>query len=184
MTASLPVWARAYEGFTFEESATVAGVELKLNGVGVRQVAWLKGYAAGLYVVRPGRDVQAILDAGSPVRVKLGLMLGVGAQEFTKAVRSGIRKNYSKADQAKLADRVEQFDAVMKDIGRVRKGDVVVVDGVPNQGLVIRLNDKIRGQHPIPGDDFVRAFVAIFIGQRPVDERLKAGLLMGGHGGG
>jgi hypothetical protein len=176
MGVYLPAHARSFEGFEFEEQSQLVQTPLQLNGVGVRQVAWLKGYAAGLYVQKMTREAQVILDAGSPVRIKMGLMLGVGTQEFTKAIKSGIRKNYSDTDQAKLADRIDRFDALMKDIGTVKKGDVIWLDGIPDKGLVVQVNGQARGQ-PIPGDDFVKAVLSIFIGQRPVDEKLKAGLL-------
>ena len=40
------------EGQPFERRVVVAGAELRLNGTGVRAVAWFKGYAAGLYLTR------------------------------------------------------------------------------------------------------------------------------------
>ena len=60
-TVALPLSAQGavkLEGFTFPGEVTVAGKRLLLNGVGVRQVAWLKGYAAGLYLTQKATTSQ------------------------------------------------------------------------------------------------------------------------------
>ena len=48
---------RVVEGQPFARRVALAGTELQLNGTGVRAVAWFKGYAAGLYLTQPGRDL-------------------------------------------------------------------------------------------------------------------------------
>ena len=43
------------EGLVFAGETTVGGSPLVLNGVGLRAVAWVKGYAAGLYLANRQR---------------------------------------------------------------------------------------------------------------------------------
>ena len=47
--------AAVIEGQHFDDRIRLADTELVLNGVGLRAVAWLKGYAAGLYLRAEGR---------------------------------------------------------------------------------------------------------------------------------
>ena len=154
----------------------VAGSELQLNGLGLRAVAWIRGYAAGLYLPEKASTPAQVLASTGPKRIQLKMMLDVEAREFIKAFDVGVRRNSSVAEQAALAERMAQFDRTIAHVGAVCKGDVVDLDFVPAQGLVLTINGKPRGQ-PIPGEDLYAGILKIFIGELPVDKKLKAGLL-------
>jgi len=47
---------------------------------------------------------------------------------------------------------------------------------VPASGLLIAINGRIRVA-PISGADLYEAVMQVFLGERPVDAKLKAGLL-------
>jgi hypothetical protein len=164
------------EGVTFADTARVAGTELQLNGVGVRAVAWFKGYAAGLYLTEKAATPERVVAAAGPKRLQLRMMQDVPAAEFIKAIDKGIGRNTPADEQPALAERQRAFDRQVQAIGKVRKGDVVDLDFTPGRGLEMSLNGKPRGE-PIGGGDFYAAVLRIFIGDRPVDEALKAGLL-------
>jgi len=78
--------------------------------------------------------------------------------------------------QPGLIDRMSQFDGQIQPLGKVRKGDTVNLDFTPGQGLLVSVNGRALGP-AIAGDDFYDALLGIFIGPKPVDDRLKAGLL-------
>jgi hypothetical protein len=61
-------------------------------------------------------------------------------------------------------------------VGTVKKGDRIDLDQDPTRGTLFALNGTLRGE-PIAGADFYAALLASFVGQRPYDKRLKAGLL-------
>ena len=57
-----PLAARQIAGVDLPESLTGAeGVELKLNGVGIRSKLFIKVYIAGLYLQNPSDDATSIL---------------------------------------------------------------------------------------------------------------------------
>jgi hypothetical protein len=58
----------------------------------------------------------------------------------------------------------------------VRKGDTVDLDLDPGRGTLFGLNGTLRGE-PVTGDDFYAALLRSFVGDKPYDKRLKAGLL-------
>lgn len=165
-------------GETFAASVTVAGAPLVLNGVGLRAVAWIKGYAAGLYLAAKATTPAQVQAVAGAKRLQMRMMQDVSADEFVKAVNVGIERNTPPADRAALDDRRAEFARQVHEVGAVKKGDVVDLDFVPQRGLVFTLNGKARGE-PIPGADFYSAVLRIFIGDKPVDQRLKAGLLGG-----
>lgn len=166
------------EGFVFAADAQVGGSPLVLNGVGLRAVAWFKGYAAGLYLAKRAANASAVIAAPGAKRLDIRMLQDVGMEEFSKALHRGVGRNHSAAEVTKLQERVNRFDALLMGIVKVKKKDVVTIDWVPGTGTVLMLNGKQRGE-PVAGEDFYAAFLRIFIGDKISDEELKAGLLGG-----
>lgn len=172
----LPAQALVVDGIAFEDAARVGGRELRLNGVGFRAVASFKGYAAGLYLSEPARTPAEVAALPGPKRLQLRMLLDVPSAEFAKAFRKGVERNTAAAERPALAERVQAFDQLVLSLGQVRKGDLVNLDFVPGQGLVMSVNGKLRGL-PVPGEDLYAALLRSFLGERPYDRALKAGLL-------
>lgn len=181
LLAGLPMAGRAapenpIAGVRFEPQVQLAGQSLQLNGTGLRAVAWFKGYAAGLYLTRPAASPEAVLATPGAKRLQMRMLVDVPVGEFIKAFDKGVNRNTPEAQHPKLADRMAQFDALLQPLGTVNKGDLVNLDLVPGQGLQFWLNGRQLGA-AIPGDDFYAALLLIFLGDKPVDKSLKAGLL-------
>lgn len=170
--------ARRVAGVDFAERVTVAGAELQLNGVGLRAIPLLTGYAAGLYLDQRATATQAVLANPGPKRLQLRMMLDVDTREFVKAVDKGVARNTPAALQPGLSQRVARFNAMLRSVGKVVSGDVVDIDFHPAVGTVLWHNGRRHGES-IAGADFYAAVLNIFIGSRPVDPELKTGLLGG-----
>ena len=176
LLACSAVRAASIAGVNFEDRIRVADTDLVLNGTGLRAVLMFKGYAAGLYLAKKARTPEQVLATPGAKRVQMKMLLDVEAKEFVKAIDVGIKRNSSEAQQAALKDRMAQFDRNVAQIGTVKKGDVVNLDFIPARGLLLTLNGQPRGE-PIAGDDLYAGVLKIFIGELPVDKKLKAGLL-------
>jgi len=182
--ACLPWAARAQppaagvkvEGQQFDAVAKVAGTELQLNGAGLRAVAWFKAFAAGLYLARPARSAQEATALAGPKRLQLRMLRELPAVEFNKAVHKGVARNVSEAQLQALQARLDQFGAQVDAVGKLKAGDVVDLDHEPGRGTAMKLNGTLRGA-AIEGDDFFAALLLSFVGERPYDPKLKAGLL-------
>lgn len=171
--------AARLEGQRFDDTAVVADRTLRLNGLGLRGVAWIKAFVAGLYLAAPTRDPGQAMAMQGPKRLRLKMMLEAPSQEFSKAIAKGVRKNESDRVQAQMADRVKTFIAHVDGMGTLKVGDTLDLDWLPGKGLQLRLNNRAVGQ-PVEGEDFYRTLLKIFIGDKPVDPRMKEGLLRGG----
>ena len=178
--AAARVWADdarvQVEGQSFDSSADVFGTALRLNGTGLRAVAWFKGFVAGLYLSEGATSAAQALAAPGPKRVQLRLLHEVPAVELTKAVRKGVNKNSTLQEQQALQRRLDQFDTQFAALKTLRTGDVIDLDLDPGRGLQLRLNGKPLGAM-IAGDDFYAGVLRSFVGDKPYDEKLKAGLL-------
>ena len=164
------------EGYTFAAQIKLGGSELVLNGTGVRAVAWIKGYAAGLYLAQKATDPQAVQALPGPKRLRMAMLQDVPATEFSKAFVKGVSRNTEAAELERLQARIQQFAQWIEDGGQVRKSDVIDLDYVPAEGTLLTVNGQRRGK-VLPGEDFYSALLRSFVGQRPFDAKLKAGLL-------
>lgn len=174
--AQAPAVGRKVEGQQFDAVAQVAGSELRLNGAGVRAVAWFKAFAAGLYLARPVRSAQEATALAGPKRLQLRMLRELPAVEFNKAVHKGVARNVSVAQLQALQVRLDQFGAQVDALGQLKSGDVVDLDHEPGRGMAMKLNGTLRGV-AIQGDDFYVALLLSFLGERPYDPKLKASLL-------
>lgn len=173
---ALSAQAARIEGQTFEDRIRLADTELTLNGVGLRAVAWLKGYAAGLYLPQKASTPAAVLAQKGAKRVQLRMLLDVGSEEFRKAWDKGMKRNHSAAEYEPMQERIAKFSATIGAIGKLKKGDVIDLDYLPGKGLQLSLNGTPRGE-AVSGEDLYAGLLKIFVGNVPVDARLKAGLL-------
>jgi hypothetical protein len=178
LAAACSTQAARIDDQTFDDRIRLADSSLVLNGLGLRAVAWLKGYAAGLYLAEKAATPAAVLASKGPKRLQMKMMVAVNSAEFVKAFGKGMRRNHTEAEQAALAARMAQFDRTVAALGELKKGDVIDLDWLPARGLVLSLNGRARGE-AIAGEDFYGGLLKIFIGRDPVDAKLKAGLLGG-----
>lgn len=182
---SLALWAAAalpqanaasLEGLRFEDAVKVANRELQLNGLGVRAVFIFKAYVAGLYLGNKTSVSQEVLHQPGPKRIQMRMLMEIGAPDIKKALVDGMQKNVSEAQWAAMQDRVAQFTRTIESIGVAKPGDTINLDYVPERGLMLAVNDVTKGS-AISGTDFYNALLEIFVGDNPVDTRLKKGML-------
>ncbi len=165
--------------------AEVAGVKLEeqiqpgnlvLNGAGLRKRLFFKVYAIGLYLPKKTGNAEAAVASPGPKRVAIHMLRDVGADTFTEALADGIRANHSDAEAQALEPRVKQLGAVIAEIKEAKKGMAIALDWSGETRLLV--NGKPVGR-PIAGEDFYRALLRIWIGDKPVQDDLKKALLGG-----
>lgn len=180
IAALLPLAALAAEvaGVKLDDRARIdaGGPELVLNGAGVRTRIVVKVYVAGLYLTEKKAAAADAIALGGPKRVSITMLRDVGAQQFNDALVDGFRANNPAADVEKLKGALDELSAIMNALGEAKKGDVIALDFAPGTGTRVLVNGAAKGR-PIAGDEFYRALLRIWLGERPVDGDLKKGLL-------
>jgi len=164
------------EDQTFPGDARVAGTPLQLNGVGLRAAFIYKVYLAGLYLPTKAATGAEVLAQAGAKRVQMRMLMDGPSDEFAKAFTGGIAKRTPADQVAAMQDRIDAFDRTLRSVGNVKKGDIVNLDFAPAVGLTMTVNGKPFGT-PVPGADLYAALLDIFVGDRPVDARMKAGML-------
>ena len=172
----LPVTAAELEGVKMPDSLKLANRDLALNGMELRTRFGLKVYVAGLYVSNKSSDANALIQQPGPKRIAIVMRRNVEADTFLKALRDGISANHNEAQIASLKDRLDKFDDAINQIKEAKQGDSIDLDYVPETGTQILHNGKMVGTQ-IAGEDFYRALLRIWLGEKPAQESLKYGWL-------
>lgn len=163
-------------GVRFEDKSRVADSELQLNGAGLRSRFFINVYAVGLYLGEKKTNAGDTLAAPGAKRLQLQLLRDLTATQFVDALVESFHKNNDNADAEPLKSRLEELKASMLSIGSARKGDVINIDWLPAQGMRLTLNGKAVGKD-ISGEEFYRAMMKIWLGNRPVQDSVKDALL-------
>ena len=173
----LPVFATVeVAGAKFDETATVAGKELKLNGAGLRTKVIFKVYAAGLYLADKKTTVPDVLGATGPRRVSIVMLRDVTSDDFGKSFMEGLSSNTDKLERTRILPQTMKFGEVFAQIQTLKKGDQMLLDWIPGEGTQCYLNGKKLGEL-MPDLAFYNAVLRIWLGGKPVDSSLKPALL-------
>ena len=174
---SLPAQASVdVNGYKFEDTAKVAGKDLKLNGAGMRTKFVVKVYAAGLYLPEKKTAVADILKQEGPRRVTLQFARDISSEDFGKAFMDGLNDNLDKAEKQKIVAQIGKMGELFASVEAIKKGDVLHLDWIPGSGTQAEVNGKKLGD-PIPDVNFYNAILRIWLGDKPVDKSLKPALL-------
>ena len=165
-------------GVNVDERIRLGSGELVLNGAGLRTKAFFKVYVAGLYLAEKRTSTADVLALPGAKRVSMRLTRDLSARQMTDALDEGIRDNTPVGEQEALKDRLAELIAIMSALGSAKEGDVIALDWVPESGTRVVLNGEAKGK-AIAGEDFYRALLRIWLGDKPVQADLKKALLGG-----
>lgn len=163
-------------GVKFEDTYGLAGQQLQLNGAGMRKMMIIKVYALGLYVQRKDTNVQTVMNQPGPKSLHVVMMRDVKAQKLIDALVSGVEDNSSEAEFAALQPRLNRLAAGLRAAGEVEEDSIVKLEYFPNVGTVVSYKNQVIVKD-LPGEDFYRALMRIWLGESPVDRSLKSKLL-------
>ena len=163
------------DGVSFPEHIQWSGGTLTLNGLGLRKatVFSIKVYVGALYLAHPTRDAQAILSSREAAEIDLDFVFRVSASQLRSAWKEGFEKSAG-TQLTQLQSRIAQLNGWMTG---VKSGQRMTFLRIPGVGIRYALDGKVQGT--IAGDDFARAFLAIWLGPSPPNAELRTGLLGG-----
>lgn len=169
-----PLHAKEITGVMVQEVVkTDSGAEMILNGAGIRSKFFFDIYIAELYLEVPSASVDEIIAAtGSRRMVMYFLYKEVSKDKLVEGWVEGFSGNSSPEDVIALQARINSFNAMFVD---VKKDDTIVLDFVPGKGTIVTIANEEKGV--IEGKDFNDALLLIWLGEKPVNKKLKQQLL-------
>ena len=173
---AFPVDAAKVAGVELDETARLSarGLQVALNGAGIRKKFVFEVYVGALYLQKKLTTVDAILNDTGAKRVLMHFLhKKVRREKLVNGWIDGFNKN-SKTDIGKLQRRLDDFNKLFTD---VKKGDVILLDYLPGKGTRVTINGSAKGA--IPGADFNKALLKVWLGPKPADAKLKKAMLGG-----
>jgi len=164
------------EGVTVPRTINFEGQKLELNGFGVRSKAWVDVYVQALYLTTLSQDPNFIMDSETPMGIRIEILSSlVSSKKLSKALYVGLEKSVGDEGMIKIQNEAKQLESLVNgDI--TKKGDVFNLIYNPTDiSIWIVKNEKFVGK--IPGLDFKKAFLGIWLSDNPVDKDLKNDLL-------
>jgi hypothetical protein len=174
--------AAEIEGLKIDDRVYIAqGLpELALNGAGVRRKFFVvKMYVAALYLAQKKTVSDEVLSDSGPKRIAMHVLQDeLSADQLIAALHDGLAANNQPPELAPLERRIRELAGMIRAVGKVNQGGTILLDYLPGIGTRFTINGVPR--LTIPGEDFNRAMLRIWLGERPVDGRLKNALLGSG----
>jgi len=160
-------------GVRMPEVVSAAGLELRLNGMGVlKEKTFFTAYVVGLYLEKPTADARAAITTDEAKRIVLMMLRDVSRDRFVQAVETGIMRNSGLVMPTLRA----RLDLLEKALPALKKGNVLDFTYLPGAGTLVRG----KGQEmTIQGKDFADALFSAWLGSKPVNAGLKRKLLGG-----
>jgi Chalcone isomerase-like len=163
-------------GVKLDDSVKVEGVDLVLNGAGVRSKYFVKVYVGALYTPQKITQARSVIQVNAARRMNLHMLRGMDAQSLTDALEEGLRGNLSAEESSASKPALDELIGIMKRLDKLSTGDSVVID-MNAQSVSVSLNGRSVGK--VQRTSLANALLRIWLGDNPVDSSLKSALLGG-----
>lgn len=171
-----PALAVDVGGVKLDDTVQLANQALKLNGAGVRYKLIFKVYTIALYLPEKKSQLAEILALPGPRRLEIVMLRDISSDDLGKSFMEGLNRTSDQADRTRLLSQTMQLGAMFEMVPGLKKGDMLTVDWLPEEGTLCRLNGKQLGEK-VPDLAFYNALLKIWIGAHPADLQLRAHLL-------
>lgn len=162
------------ESVEFDEQVSVGDRVLELRSLGLHRYRILfKGYVAALYL-EPGTAPAEVLEP-VPKRLELAYFWPIGGGKFGPAADSVLERNL---DARRLEQLRPKIDALHEKYQDIEPGDRYALTYHPGEGTELAKNGVRLAL--VPGEEFARAYFGIWLGEAPLDRKLRDQLLQDG----
>jgi hypothetical protein len=161
---------RTIERHAYPTTITTPAGAMRLVGVGDADWGLFNIHTAALYLPA-GADRARPLVAG-PVRLVIRYQRDFTAADFVKATNTTFGAGLAPAVKEAFAAKLAQWNALYGDRAR---GQEWRLTWTPGTGIELSDETLVRGV--VPGDDFARELLGIWLGDHPVDGGLRTALI-------
>ena len=162
-------------GVKVEDTNTVAGTKLQLNGAGIR-VKFVKVYVAELYATTKVHTLEELIAAPGPKRLRMTFLREVDGVPLGKLMTRGVEDNVPKAQLSKMVPGLIRMGDIFTTNKSYAPGETITFDWIPGTGLIITGKGKQQGD-AFKEPEFFNGMMAIWMGHSPGDWKLKDALL-------
>jgi len=173
---ALPISAETISGVEVPASITTNQQELVFNGAGIRSKFFMDLYVGSLFTKRKTQNATDVVEGRQPAAIRLNITSGmITAEKLTDALNEGFDLATG-GDTSAIDSSIQAFvEAAFVDA--VSDGDQFTFVSVPGEGLYSYKNGKALSVNR--DEAFRKALMAIWLGDKPADKKLKKRMLKG-----
>ncbi len=174
-------YALELAGLPINETVQVSDTTLKLNGAGVRNKTFFNvsvAYVAALYLGEQAHTAEDVFNAAGPKEMKLTIVRDIANETLRQAFKDVDTRNAIPAEKEQLKNQFREFDQLFTIIPKLKRGETISIEWIPDNGTSILVNGKQVGK-AFPDELFFNVLLRIWLGENPIDLELKKQLLGG-----
>lgn len=176
--ASVAFAPTAYAASPFEPVQTVQGTELQLNGAGTRYKAFFKVYDLALYSGRKVKTLEDLIALPGPKRLNFVALRDIPGTDLGLSFIKGLSNNSSPEQIRKQTPSSTRLIEIFSGRAKLASGDTFAMEYVPGKGTTFFIKGVAQGA-PVGDDEYFGMILRVWLGQVPVDFKLKDALLGG-----
>jgi hypothetical protein len=170
------LYAKTVNGVVLKDKIKVYNQELLLNGAGTRNKFFIDIYVGSLYVVAPTNDAASIINSNTIKSMHLNIVSGwINRKLLKSALRAELRSSSSEEEMDKLQGEIDVFLSTFDE--EIIVGDKFIFNIIPGVGVKVYKNNRLIKS--IQGNRFSERLIQLWIGNTPVDKKLKTEILGG-----
>ncbi|UXH79818.1 chalcone isomerase family protein [Roseateles amylovorans] len=153
------------EGYKFQDTATVLGQTLQLNGAATSSILSARSTAVGFYLPKKQTTMEGAVAEKGVKRIQFYMMRDVSARDLSNAMLDRIRQN-AKEEFEKNIIQTAQLGVVFGTRPKLLKGDLVTLDYNPAKFTTeFAVNGQKVGD-TIEGETFFPMMMKVWIGPK------------------
>ncbi len=164
------IFGAEINGIYFEEAITEGNNVLTFRGGGLLKWLFFKVYRVALYLPLDVPSKNALDDV--PKKMVFHYLLNMNTEQFAQ---SGENLLVNNASEYELSQIKTELDAIHNMYRDVKKGERYSLTYLPGKGTELALNGDVLGL--IEGYNFAAVYFRIWLGENPVNDKLKHMLL-------
>lgn len=125
-------------GVRLDDSVTVGGTRLMLNGAGIRySKAIFKVYTAALYIGKKASTPDEVLATPGPKRLSVTMLREIDSTELGRLFARGMEDNMDKGSFSRIVPGVVRVGQIFSEHRKLMPGEQFMVEWIPGLGTVI-----------------------------------------------
>ena len=162
-------------GINFPGGVDVGSTGLTLNGLGLQKATFFRVdvYIGALYVTATSGDPSALINADGPQELIVHFLRNVSVED----VRKEWTRDFTHVAPDRPISLMRKVATLNTWLSDVKRDERLTFIRQPGDGIQVIVDGVVKGT--IPGDDFSRTFMSIWLGAAPPSPELRRGLLGG-----
>ena len=164
------------DGVKYASAFKIDGRTVLLNGAATKtSKLGVRDFSVAIYAEKKAGSVDALCTMRGSKRISYKILRRMTADGMGFLTRSA-EANLDRTDYVKALGGLARLAALLGSHPSFVDGDTLALDYQPGVGTFFSLNGK-RDNQPVKEPEFFKAMLLVWVGDKPVDQRMKAEIL-------